>query len=197
MTDVENTSNRDPIVHLGGVLGGTDDYILGMEAAGQRQLVNSDVLPAVAAGREYGSDGWPELIELRFVKGDPAPGDDLFVNATLPAGWTRQAASGGGAYWSYLVDERGVKRVAVFYKAAFYDRRASMRVIDAGADLATDIIYGDGPAALPDVWPVLTDAEKDSFRANVAGYLTDAERYPDIYGDRAGRARTLASLAAA
>lgn len=195
MTDVENTSAREPISHLAGLLGGSDDYILGMEAAGQRQLVNSDVLPAEATGREYGSDGWPLLIEMGFVKGDPVPGDALFVNATLPEGWTRQAAD-GGAYWSYLIDDRGVRRVSVFYKAAFYDRRASMRVIYAGRELAYNVIYADSPIALPGQWPALTDAEKDSFRCGVAEYLDDAERYPDIY-DRAERARALAALAAA
>lgn len=197
MTDVENTSAREPINHLAGLLGGSDDYILGMEAAGQRQLVDSEVLPAEAGGLIYGCDGWPLLIEMGFVKGDPVPGDDLFVNATLPEGWTRQAATGGAAYWSYLVDDRGVKRVAVFYKAAFYDRRANMRVIDAGAELASEVIYGDDPAALPHQWPALTDAEKDSFRNRVAEYLADAERYPDIYGGRVERAHALASLAAA
>ena len=30
--------------------------------------------------------------------------------------------------WSHIVDAEGRKRVAVFYKAAFYDRRADMRL---------------------------------------------------------------------
>lgn len=32
------------------------------------------------------------------------------------------------------VDEHGVRRIAVFYKAAFYDRRAHARVVDPPAE---------------------------------------------------------------
>lgn len=50
--------------------------------------------------------------------------DDLFVKAQLPDGWTKRATD--HAMWSDLVDEKGRKRAAIFYKAAFYDRNAHM-----------------------------------------------------------------------
>jgi predicted secreted protein len=31
--------------------------------------------------------------------------------------------------WSYIVDDEGTQRVAIFYKAAFYDRDAFMRPV--------------------------------------------------------------------
>jgi len=42
---IENTAERDPLLHLMGALGDSDSYITGMEAAGQSQLVNSTMLP--------------------------------------------------------------------------------------------------------------------------------------------------------
>lgn len=55
-----------------------------------------------------------------FTFGDPI--DELFLAATLPNGWKKQATDHD--MWSYILDERGRKRVAIFYKAAFYDRSA-------------------------------------------------------------------------
>jgi hypothetical protein len=46
MTVPEDTSKRDPHLNALGILGdGQDKYITDMEAAGQRQLVASSVLP--------------------------------------------------------------------------------------------------------------------------------------------------------
>ena len=43
---IEDTSKRDPLLHLaGGMIEGSSGYIEGMEAAGQRQVVNSTLLP--------------------------------------------------------------------------------------------------------------------------------------------------------
>lgn len=117
---IENTSKREPIVHLAGMVGGgTSGYIGEMEAAGQRQLVNSDVLPTEVL---HGTD--EDYIALGFVFGEPVEGDPLFRHATLPEGWRREGSDHD--MWSYLVDEKGQRRVAIFYKAAFYDRGAHM-----------------------------------------------------------------------
>lgn len=48
--------------------------------------------------------------------------DDLFVTVQLPEGWKKKATD--HAMWSDLLDDNGRKRAAIFYKAAFYDRRA-------------------------------------------------------------------------
>jgi len=51
--------------------------------------------------------------------------DPLFRNVTLPEGWTKKATEHD--MHSDLLDEKGRKRGAIFYKAAFYDRKASIR----------------------------------------------------------------------
>lgn len=200
--DVTNTSNQSPLIHLvGSMSDGTSEYIESMEAAGQQQLVNSSVLPVEARGLvsyAFDADGWPEFEALGFTKGEGVEGDELFVNATLPDGWTRQGSD--HSMWSYIVDNRGVRRVAVFYKAAFYDRRAHMHLTRPGRELASDIIYSGNdqpapPAVLPSQWQILTDGEKDDFRSYITEYLESAEKYPDIYDDLAPRARILADLA--
>jgi len=181
---VENTSRRAPIEHLAGALiEGVDGYITGMESTGQQQLVNSDVLPA------HGN--WDQLTELGIVRGESVQGDDLFVHATLPDGWKKKREDGEDARGSYLVDERGVARASIFYKAAFYDRQADINVINVGYHLSTKAIYGDAPAALPSAWDVLTETEKCDFRESLDNYLADAERCPQVYGDRAERVRAL------
>jgi hypothetical protein len=92
------------------------------ERQGQQQLVESDTLPAEMIGRERA------LYEkLGFTFAGPVPGDNLFVFATLPPGWKKERS--GHAMWSHIVDEHGKNRVAIFYKAAFYDRRADANLV--------------------------------------------------------------------
>lgn len=114
---IENTSGRDPLLHLAGLLDGSDRYITEMESAGQSQLVASTQIPT------RGSDG---LAALGFEVGEINPSDPMFRDATLPAGWSKQGSDHD--MWSYIVDEHGRQRVSVFYKAAFYDRSAFCRV---------------------------------------------------------------------
>lgn len=155
---IENTSQRDAFIHLIGMTDGlqrddSQNYILGMEADGQRQLVASSELPK--------NGPWDELEALGFVRGEDVPGDDPFVNATLPEGWKKEPTD--HSMWSKVVDERGIERVAVFYKAAFYDRRAFCRISPVGDGLASDARHGEGPVALPASWEVLTDTEKADY----------------------------------
>lgn len=48
--------------------------------------------------------------------------DRVFVEATLPDGW--KIVPTLHALWSDLVDDKGRKRAAIFFKAAFYDYNA-------------------------------------------------------------------------
>ncbi|CPT66581.1 Uncharacterised protein [Mycobacteroides abscessus subsp. abscessus] len=198
---IENTSQRHPIEHLVGCLdGNTSNYIEGMEQSGQQQLLKSDLLPA-DAGRVWsgegdgmlGINGWDVLEQWGFQRGESVEADPLFVCATLPEGWSRKGSE--HAMHSTIVDDRGVERVSVFYKAAFYDRRASMSVItDPGGNLGSNAIYGDAAVALPDEWSVLTTEEREGFRGALDSYLRRADEYPDIYGDRVPRVRDLVAL---
>jgi len=127
MTEIRNTTAAmrddpaEPLLMLADAMGSgsPSSFIERQEREGQRELVNSDRLPADVRDRE-------QFEALGFTFGDPDPGDPLFCPATLPEGWKREASSHD--MWSYITDEHGRKRVAVFYKAAFYDRSAFMRL---------------------------------------------------------------------
>lgn len=119
MNGGRNTSNLPAELLLADMMiQGTSRSIEAMEAEGQRALVTSDVLPVeMRPGRK-------EFEALGFVFGEAVNDDPLFLHATLPEGWTRKPSD--HSMWSYLVDELGQERVAIFYKAAFYDRHANM-----------------------------------------------------------------------
>jgi len=123
MSNITNTST-DPVtpylVLAEGISDGGSGAIEAMEKRGQTELVNSDRLPTDTGSSDEA------FLALGFTFGDPDPSDPLFRPASLPPGWKRQASDHD--IWSYLVDEFGRRRVAIFYKAAFYDRRAFMRI---------------------------------------------------------------------
>jgi len=108
--------------------GDSTNAILEAEAAGQRQLVESDVLPTEIQG-DYDGAIKQSLINSGFKFGDVVNGDPLFTQVKLPAGWKKIGSDHD--MWSYVHDEQGRQRISVFYKAAFYDRNAFMRV-DSG-----------------------------------------------------------------
>jgi hypothetical protein len=92
----------------------------GLEAAGGQQLLHSSLIPTeVHGGTEE------DLTALGFVLGDVVDGDPLFRLATLPPGWTRRLEE-ADPRGQYLIDEHGCTRASIFYKAAPYDRKASM-----------------------------------------------------------------------
>jgi hypothetical protein len=98
---------------------GTSAAIEGQEAAGQREMLFSDVLPTKGLERE-------RFEALGFKVGEPVDEDPLFTGVELPDGWSREGSD--HAMWSYIVDERKRHRVSVFYKAAFYDRKAEVHM---------------------------------------------------------------------
>ena len=85
------------------------------EAEGQQRFVTTDMMPL-----ELNPDR-AAFEALGFTFGEPV--DDIFVNATLPPGWTKKPHE-SHSMWSDIYDETGKKRVSIFYKAAFYDRSA-------------------------------------------------------------------------
>ena len=56
--------------------------------------------------------------------------------------------------WSSVVDELGRERAAVFYKAAFYDRRAHMTLTSVESYLSSCLFNGTTPV-LDDAWATL------------------------------------------
>jgi hypothetical protein len=95
----------------------TPGGIEAQEAAGQAMLCAAAQLPKEMHGctRE-------QLEAIGFKFG--ADVDELFVTCTLPPGWKKQATE--HSMYSDLFDEKGRKRASIFYKAAFYDRRADL-----------------------------------------------------------------------
>jgi len=87
------------------------------EADGQQTLVNSAMLPKKIrnATRE-------QLTALGFKFGPDIY--ELFVKCELPPGWKKHGTD--HSMYSDLLDEQGRKRADIFYKVAFYDRRADM-----------------------------------------------------------------------
>jgi hypothetical protein len=183
---VEDTSKRPPGLHVLGAIGaGFGGYIEDMEAAGTRQLERTELLPAAMSPEDPAA--WTAL---GFTLGDVAD-DPLFRHAAIPSGWHRQEADDprGG----YLLDERGIRRVEIFYKAALYDRRADMTLVNVGRHLVTQAVYGDGEPAVD--WKPLTADERADLIACLRRYVADAERHPSIYGDRLPRAEAILATA--
>jgi len=123
-----NTSKLPAEALLAVALGSVDgpsSAIEHMEAEGQRQFVGSDSIPAEIL-QPYGVevDVEAELQKLGFELGEVFPSDPLFRGCSLPPGWKR--AGTDHSMHSDILDEYGRPRIGVFYKAAFYDRRASM-----------------------------------------------------------------------
>ncbi|MCM8548945.1 hypothetical protein [Streptomyces sp. STCH 565 A] len=125
-------------VAMGG--GSPGEAIEAQEKAGQSQLVHSDQLPTTMHNDQAAFEA------LGFTFGDADASDPLFRPATLPDGWKREASD--HSMWSHIVDDLGRRRVSIFYKAAFYDRRADMGLVTVesyvsacqydGADVITD-----------------------------------------------------------
>jgi hypothetical protein len=97
------------------------------EARGQRDLCATERLP---------KDGFDshDLSQIGIEKLGDA--DDIFYSVRLPAGWKIKPTE--HSMWNQLVDEQGRERASIFYKAAFYDRKAHMRLTSR---YTYDVVY--------------------------------------------------------
>lgn len=95
----------------------TPGGIEAQEKAGQTMFVANSTLPKEGCNR-------PAWEKLGFVFGTDV--DDLFVAVTMPPGWRKRATE--HSMHSDLLDEKGRIRAGIFYKAAFYDRRAHIHM---------------------------------------------------------------------
>ncbi|MGC5012587.1 hypothetical protein ACLQ2R_17625 [Streptosporangium sp. DT93] len=170
MSTPYNTSKTDPLLLLADAMGpgGVGAAIERQEKQGQRELVNSDVIPADLG---YGSE--EELTALGFTLGAPVSGDKLFRHAELPPGWKREGS--GHAMWSHIVDELGRKRLAIFYKAAYYDRSAHASIVSVSAYINDCLDEGVEPV-LDDVW-----ATREAVKAAAEGCIAQSTKYLKMY----------------
>lgn len=120
---------------------GNHRHIEAQEERGQQQLINSTQMPTKINGRIYDLKTGESLsaidvykrLGFTFVAGKKgeiplhSPEDEGFVDVILPEGWKK--ASTGHSMWTNLVDEKGRKRMSIFYKASFYDRDAFINVM--------------------------------------------------------------------
>jgi hypothetical protein len=140
-------------------------------------VVNSDRLPS-----DHGDDGpW---LALGFTFGDPDPDDPLFMPATLPGGWKRQAT--GHSMGSVIVDTLGRERVSIFYKAAFYDRSAHMSLTGLRWYVEKHVEY-DGPLVIGDEWAT-REAVLAAMRESRDENLREAAEFRQFAADVTGRA---------
>jgi hypothetical protein len=115
-------TRRDVLEGHGGVMllaaamgGGAERAFDEAQRAGQGELVAAraeNVLSLPTALRDP-----RELFEaMGLVFGETPKDDPMFTPTTVPEGWS-------------VVDDRGRPRASIFYKAAFWDREAFMRVL--------------------------------------------------------------------
>lgn len=105
---------------LAGMALGVSAMATVVERDGQRGLVQSQArLPKMMDDEDR------KALKKAGVKFGKVQDDGLFVQAKLPPGW--RVLPTDHALWSDLVDDRGRKRASVFYKAAPWDRNASLR----------------------------------------------------------------------
>jgi hypothetical protein len=117
---VTNTADSDNLVlnACEMLLFGSDAAIKRQERLGAQEAVESTTLPTPDAETRT------QYEALGFVFGETAPGDDLFCNVTMPAGWKKQRTD--HSMHNDIVDAQGRRRGSFFYKAAFYDRKADL-----------------------------------------------------------------------
>lgn len=115
MKPTDTSKNFHAHAHM--LFGRDPGGIEAMEARGQSELVHSEVLPTDGLKKHKAL-----LERWGFTIGEPVSDDPLFTRATLPSGWKRRKTD--HLMWSEILDEQGRVRLRLFYKAAFYDRRA-------------------------------------------------------------------------
>ena len=177
---VENTTLRDPATHIAGAqsAGSSAAYITDMEAAGRQQLAESDLMPA--------KGDWADLEQLGFTNRGPVPDDPIFVHADIPAGWRREGLK--------ILDERGLARVEIAYKAAFYDRGATVYLTDPiVVPVRGAVMYDRGELSLPAGWEVFTADERTAVRSFLENLISGEEerRNPHLFANEDRRTRVL------
>jgi hypothetical protein len=175
------TGQRDRLLAMALATGSPGEFIEGQEKAGQAELINSDWLPTEVL---CATDA--DFEALGFTFGDPDADDPLFRPATLPDGWTRQASD--HAMGSSVVDQLGRRRVSVFYKAAFYDRKANMTITSVYS-YVHEAAYYNTELISDDTWAtpkaIVREARKAIEQCNKYIAMYSGERYSrdgDDYG---------------
>jgi hypothetical protein len=116
--------HKDPMRFLDDVmLVGSSNAIELQESQGQKSFVESYTLPVEGPFYNREPEKNKAILEaFGFKLLGEVPGDPIFQFVEMPAGWKKVPTE--HPMWSDVVDDKGRKRLAIFYKAAFYDRSA-------------------------------------------------------------------------
>lgn len=131
------------------------------EKRGQEDLCNGTKarLPidgAIAEQSKY------EAMGIQFDKRSDDP-SEIFIGVTLPTGW--QITPTEHSMWSNLTDDKSRERASIFYKAAFYDRSAHVRLNNRYSYDAQPVGgWENGSGAGSQYQGVVTDCGKVIFR---------------------------------
>jgi hypothetical protein len=119
------------------IVASTPGGIEAQEASEQRRAVAAQRLP------KEGTSGASRAAweRMGFAFGNDA--DDLFVNVAFPKGWRLQATD--HSMWNHLLDDKGRQRASMFYKGAFYDRKAHVHL---DRRYSVDAYHDEGVVAL-------------------------------------------------
>lgn len=113
------TTNTSKEQHIDWLFGMNPRSIENQESQGQKELVDSDQLPAKL--NSYAKESPIEQYKKMGIEViGQSEGDNLFLNVKLPNGWKKEPTD--HSMWNKLVDDNGRTRAMFFYKAAFYDR---------------------------------------------------------------------------
>ena len=88
-------------------------------------------------GRDFTTEKIFDALGIKVLGVD----DNLFWNVELPEGW--KIVPTEHSMWSKLVDSLGRERLSIFYKGAFYDRRAFFSLVSRYT--TKDRTYDDPP----------------------------------------------------
>lgn len=156
---------------------GASEAIEEMEAEGQRQLA-SQISWLPTEGLVCRQIRYPEgkplisiddrLVEqwkaIGVVPIGPVEDDDIFWRVDIPKSWEIRRSEHPMS--TALYDDQGRQRAYIFYKAAFYDRRAYIRMIPR---FTVDIVFVDEDYEVGrSVWVAIDNATRmEVFRSSV------------------------------
>ena len=111
--------------HREWLMGGNPAAIETQEADGQRELCESSQLPKLS--QDYDPEDQKTIYKSLGIKVlDEQSDDPLFYDVILPGGWKIKSTE--HSIWSDLYNDKNEIIGSIFYKAAFYDRRASFNL---------------------------------------------------------------------
>jgi hypothetical protein len=159
------------------------DAILAQEAREQLKVANEAMLPRYAGGfRRDDSEvkEWYTRMGIEIV----GERDDLFFSVKLPEGWKIEPTE--HSMYSNLLDNRGRSRASIFYKGAFYDRKASVS-LNRRFTISKEYIDWEIGNDLPfyedrkqqKVFCRVLDCEEEIFRTDVAWFGQKYNVIPD------------------